>query len=227
MSCVSGCSGKKAENEFYCSSFVSKPISGRICRQDCPGDCALTAFGPWSACDSCFVRERSRHREVIKSPISSSTCALQVSEYQPCVRPEDCYQYWHSNFQYRLSTWSICVPFKDKWPGGSELPEQVLGARTRDAECINATARRVDERSGLSVALMKIMSLARFPRRFPITVLLISLLFKRASHKFQNEDALLHPSKGEVFPPPSSAVLGKTSPTPSHHNLVFLLVFSS
>lgn len=147
VTCRERCGHERASSELYCSSFLAKPEQEQICTQpDCPEDCVVTGYGPWSNCDSCFTHEKSRHRQIIRAPISAATCAIPVSEYQTCTRPQDCYVNWHSNFQYRLSAWSICRPFQDKWSGGGAAPGPVLGKRTRSVDCINANSDTVEER---------------------------------------------------------------------------------
>lgn len=133
-------------NSEPCETFERRPPTERPCRPACVEDCVTTDFGPWSQCLSCSVRNRTRHRAVLVSPVDGGLPCTGLVERQPCPprAVSECRERAKDVYRYRLGRWTDCSPLKDGETRRSHKGTSVFGSRWRTAECIDPHGNTID-----------------------------------------------------------------------------------
>uniref|UniRef100_A0A8C2UC31 Thrombospondin type-1 domain-containing protein 7A n=1 Tax=Coturnix japonica TaxID=93934 RepID=A0A8C2UC31_COTJA len=109
------------------------PSEIRKCSLYCPNECAVSDWGPWSACpqvcDPSTVQTRTR--QVLRSPVSRKPCP-EDSQMRPCILNQNCFQY-----QYNLTAWSTCQLNRNATCGRG-VRKRLLSCVRSDGETVSA-----------------------------------------------------------------------------------------
>ncbi|ELU01868.1 hypothetical protein CAPTEDRAFT_191292 [Capitella teleta] len=147
-SCVSKC-GSISSYEMVCEHFHKRPITERPCRQSCRRDCVTTAsYGPWTECNSCWVKNRARFKLVVSAPENDGANCNRLFETMMCPRREECEDHRHTNFQYKVGNWTECMEFQGKNMRKARRYIDILGHRRRVVDCIDIKGTLVDKKVG-------------------------------------------------------------------------------
>ncbi|XP_045130162.1 thrombospondin type-1 domain-containing protein 7B-like isoform X2 [Portunus trituberculatus] len=125
--------GLKQEVSHSECDAALRPHTQQGCRVSCPGQCVVSSWSAWSACPTgCSEHIRSRHRQVVRLPMSTGEPCPALKEEEPCVQGVSCWQYsWH------VGNWTSCVPL-----GLSPCGE---GVRNRPVTCLRSDGVAVPE----------------------------------------------------------------------------------
>ncbi|XP_072198495.1 thrombospondin type-1 domain-containing protein 7B [Excalfactoria chinensis] len=109
------------------------PSEIRKCSLYCPNECAVSDWGPWSACpqvcDPSTVQTRTR--QVLRSPVSRKPCP-EDTQMKPCILNQNCFQY-----QYNLTAWSTCQ-LNGNATCGRGVRKRLLSCVRSDGETVSA-----------------------------------------------------------------------------------------
>ena len=91
--------------DYYCNKGMHKPSHKELCNVKCPVDCMVSAFEPWSACNSsCNINGvQTRYRDTTLQPNEYGRPCPHLMETKHCRTEKKCYKY---NLSY--SQWSAC-----------------------------------------------------------------------------------------------------------------------
>lgn len=145
ITCVSNCANVAAP-AVVCARFFASPPAQRVCRLDCPRDCVVTDFGPLTGCESCWSRWKIRHRNILLGPYNGGRNCTDLFEATACPEKDECREYRHTNFKYRLGPWSECTAFYSGDKLSSRGFRAVLGQRRRTMDCVDVGGQIVDKR---------------------------------------------------------------------------------
>ena len=144
VTCVAKCGGR-APSDDICASFVPRPRDREPCEQNCPRGCIVSDFGTWTSCDTCWVRNATRYRTVVRAPSSGGKPCPPLTESRKCPARRECDEYRHTNFRYKLGNWTECLPFHVTERRESRGFTSVLGHRRRTVDCVKARGSLVDK----------------------------------------------------------------------------------
>lgn len=153
VSCVPRCppsSFVSVSVSEVCEAFEPVPPSVRPCRLACIEDCVTSDFGPWSPCDSCSLRNRTRHRAVLSGPVNGGQACTGLVETQTCPSSSvlsgggECSGRSLDVFRYRLGKWTDCFPLKDGEMRRLHKHISIIGYRWRTVECVDPHGNVVD-----------------------------------------------------------------------------------
>ena len=144
VTCVAKCGGVAPSNDI-CHTFVQQPLTEEICEQECPRDCIVSDFGSWTSCDTCWVRNTTRYRTVVRAPSNGGKNCPTLTESRKCPKQRECDEYRHTNFQYKLGNWTECLPYHGTERRGSRGFNSILGHRRRTVDCVKARGNLVDK----------------------------------------------------------------------------------
>ena len=92
--------------DYHCNGIRTKPPHKELCNIKCPVDCIVTAFGPWSVCDTyCDINStQTRYRDIILNRNGDGRPCPYLKETRYCkIQADNCYSY-HLSY----SRWSSC-----------------------------------------------------------------------------------------------------------------------
>jgi hypothetical protein len=145
VTCVAKCGGV-APSGSICQTFVPQPLTEEICEQECPRDCIVSDIGSWTTCETCWVRNATRYRTVVRAPSNGGQDCPGLTESRKCSKQVECDEYRHTNFQYKLGNWTECLPYHGTERRGSRGFTSVLGHRRRTVDCVKAKGNLVEKK---------------------------------------------------------------------------------
>ncbi|XP_032818066.2 thrombospondin type-1 domain-containing protein 7A-like isoform X1 [Petromyzon marinus] len=126
--------------EVWCDP-TERPQDARACVLQCPGECVMSEWGPWTRCPQpCEVDTvRIRSRFIQRMPADGEMCP-DDTESEPCTPQHSCF-YYH----YNATGWGSCML------GGPAVCGQ--GSRARALECVRNDLKPVDLRICQAIGL--------------------------------------------------------------------------
>lgn len=132
-----------------CSRFDKKPDDTLRCSRDCPQDCIVTDFQPWTSCNGCEAVNRTKSRIVIVAPNAEGQNCPPLSIMEPCSNMAACLQrpLQKPHYLLKIGRWSQCIGSSVTKLDGIENNYQhrpVIGQRVRNITCLTDTGDIVD-----------------------------------------------------------------------------------
>lgn len=111
----------------YCDP-EEQPDEEQDCQLFCPGECAVSEWTNWSACnsDDCLLNKVQRRNRTILRSTSQGDCIEHLKEQRACA--ETCF----FRYEWALTAWSSCQPVGDSACGEGKRRRGVRCVRLRD-----------------------------------------------------------------------------------------------
>ena len=123
-------------DDYACEHFKERPISQRPCLLQCPQDCIMTEFGPWSTCDKKQITNRTRTRSVVVMASFGGKDCPDLAEIEPCHNNSSIYSQSYVKSFYSVNEWGNCKPLKGKKKHLYKKYSRYVGLQSRNVKCM-------------------------------------------------------------------------------------------
>ncbi|XP_067130629.1 thrombospondin type-1 domain-containing protein 7A-like isoform X2 [Centruroides vittatus] len=132
-----------------CARFDKKPDDTLPCSKDCPQDCIVTDFQPWTSCNGCEAVNRTKSRIVLVAPNKEGRTCPPLSIMEPCSNMAACLQRPLQKPRYllKIGRWSPCISSPHLKPDSIKTNYQhrpEIGQRVRNITCLTDLGDIVD-----------------------------------------------------------------------------------